>query len=144
MGTWDFGPFDNDTAADFVADIDEASGREQLVKLRAALVAVEGSVDRIDAPDVEVAVAAAALVARDLEGGEEFKSSNYGRVRKLPSIPNDVILLAHDAVARIISSENDVKDYWDSIGDTGKWHSMLQRLRMVLSSDDSSTTGALW
>ncbi|MFC8766005.1 DUF4259 domain-containing protein, partial [Streptomyces sp. NPDC057193] len=29
MGTWDIGPFDNDTAADFAGDLDEAALEER-------------------------------------------------------------------------------------------------------------------
>lgn len=36
MGTWDIGPFDNDTAADFFCRVDEASAKGKAEVLRAA------------------------------------------------------------------------------------------------------------
>ncbi|PZG38067.1 hypothetical protein C1I98_24840 [Spongiactinospora gelatinilytica] len=41
MGTWDVGPFDNDTAADWRGDLNDAAPSERLDMIRRAL-AVEG------------------------------------------------------------------------------------------------------
>ncbi|WP_373024687.1 DUF4259 domain-containing protein [Streptomyces yangpuensis] len=38
MGTWDTGPFDNDTAADFGGDLDEAAREERKPLIRGVLV----------------------------------------------------------------------------------------------------------
>ena len=38
MGTWDIGPFDNDTAADFGGDLDEAAWEERVSVIRGALL----------------------------------------------------------------------------------------------------------
>lgn len=37
MGTWDFGPFDNDSAADWCGDLDEAAPGDRVGMIRAAL-----------------------------------------------------------------------------------------------------------
>ena len=48
IGTWDYGPFDNDTAADFAADLDVISESARIDKLYDALAAAQGCVGRID------------------------------------------------------------------------------------------------
>lgn len=53
MGTWDVGPFDNDTAADFAGDLDDAAESERENMIRHALTR---TVDTPDYLDSEVAV----------------------------------------------------------------------------------------
>lgn len=61
MGTWDIGPFDNDTAADFGGDLDEAALEEREAMIRSALKRAADHADFLDTSDGERAVAAAAL-----------------------------------------------------------------------------------
>ncbi len=144
VGTWSFGPFDNDTAADFAADLDETPESGRLDKLHDALLAVSGCVGHVDGPRAEVAVAAAALAARDLAGGEEFQPQHYGPVNQIPSVPKDLITVAAGVVDCIIDGDNDVKDYWNGTGDSEKWLAALKRLRKVLAGDPSGAMDPLW
>ncbi|MBD5654748.1 MAG: DUF4259 domain-containing protein [Candidatus Eremiobacteraeota bacterium] len=61
MGAWEAGPFDNDDAADFVADFDDAPS---VASIEASLekIASAPADDYIEAPDCSRAVAAAALI----------------------------------------------------------------------------------
>ncbi|WP_138894059.1 DUF4259 domain-containing protein [Streptomyces chryseus] len=68
MGTWDVGPFDNDTAADFGGDLDEVAAGEREGIVRSALTRVIDTAAYLEAPESEVAVAA--LVAAQCPGGE--------------------------------------------------------------------------
>ena len=63
MGAWGFGSFDNDDAADFLADATE-SGDLSLV--RGALDNVLTSTEYVEAPDASQAIAAAEIVAAAL------------------------------------------------------------------------------
>jgi hypothetical protein len=144
MGTWDYGPFDNDTAADFAADLDVTPESARIDKLYDALAAAQGCVGRIDGARVEPAVAAAALAARGIAGGEEFQSKHYGPVNNLPPIPKELIAVAADVVERIIDGENDVKEYWNGTSDSAAWLAVMKRLRMVLVSDSLGAMDPLW
>src|SRR5687768_3899739 len=64
VGAWDSGPFDNDDAADFAAELDDADPNQRILLLRAALQAAVDS-DGEDAEDETFprAVAAAAVIA---------------------------------------------------------------------------------
>lgn len=57
MGTWDIGPFDNDTAADFAGDLDEAALEEHEAMVRSVLKRSAGSADFLGICDGERAVA---------------------------------------------------------------------------------------
>jgi hypothetical protein len=72
MGKWGYKPFENDTAADFSGDLDEAPESERLELLWAALSAVVESDGHVDAGRAGVATAAAAVVARDFLAGNIF------------------------------------------------------------------------
>ncbi|MFF3088191.1 DUF4259 domain-containing protein [Streptomyces nojiriensis] len=63
MGTWDIGPFGNDTGADFSGDLDEAPEGEREGLIRDALLRAVGTRDLLDQDIAVEAVAAAALVA---------------------------------------------------------------------------------
>src|SRR5258705_7913835 len=71
MGTWDVGPFNNDTAADWCGDLHDAAGDQRLPLVRAALSAVVDNDDKYLANRLaDQAIAAAAVVASQLPGGE--------------------------------------------------------------------------
>lgn len=142
MGSWGFGAFDNDTAADFADDFDEASEDMRLSMLRTALTDVNRSVGRVDGARAESALAAAALVACTLVGGEEFQRENHGNI--ISSIPGDLISVAGEVADLIINSENDVKEYWSRTSDIDKWFAMVSRLRTVLTGQSSSARDTLW
>src|SRR5688572_22483051 len=70
MGTWDVGPFDNDNAADWCGDLDDAAPEQRAVLIRDALSRVAGHGDEyLDSNDAVEAIAAAAIVASQLPGG---------------------------------------------------------------------------
>ena len=64
MGAWGNGPFDNDDAADFAGDISEtAEAHRVAARLEEALTAVTNADGYVEAPDMNEALAAAAIVA---------------------------------------------------------------------------------
>lgn len=144
MSSGDCGPFDNDTAADFAGDLDEAPESARLGMLHAALAAVGRCGGDIDGSRAEVALAAAAVVARDLPGGAEFQSRYFGPRNRIPPILADLISLATGVADRLVNGENDVKDYWNESGKAARWLAMMRRLRTVLAGDPSSTMDPLW
>ncbi|MFC8095227.1 DUF4259 domain-containing protein [Streptomyces sp. NPDC057301] len=89
MGTWGVHPFDNDTAADFANDLDDAAMAERQSLVRRALLRAAGDRDYLEAPEAEEAVAAAALVAAQCSSGEP------GRLRQVldpaPQPPGDAL-----------------------------------------------------
>lgn len=63
MGAWGEGPFDNDDAADLLAELSAATSTEMADVLQIAITRVLDTEGYLQAPDVSRAVAAAAIVA---------------------------------------------------------------------------------
>jgi hypothetical protein len=106
VGAWDGGAFDNDDAADFSTELDDADPNQRLVLLRAALQAAVDSAD-LDAEErvPPRAIAAVAVIAAshlpptdDSEYGPKFLSSSAD-VFDAPDDLVELALLALDAVA---------------------------------------------
>ncbi|MFF1351841.1 DUF4259 domain-containing protein [Streptomyces sp. NPDC058322] len=98
MGTWDIGPFDNDTAADFGGDLDETALEEREAMIRSVLKRAAGPADFLGICDGERAVAAAALVVAQHPDGDPA-CSNYGPSEPLPELP--AVALNRAAVAMV-------------------------------------------
>ncbi|MBR7828295.1 DUF4259 domain-containing protein [Actinospica sp. MGRD01-02] len=116
MGAWDIGPFDNDTAADFANDLDDAAEHERIPLLRRALDAVIACDAYLDSDFGVEALAASAIAARELPGGQEFASDAY--------------------VERILGEDSEIRQLWlegDETGD-GPWLASTRRLRDILAA----------
>ncbi|MFD9271526.1 DUF4259 domain-containing protein [Streptomyces goshikiensis] len=129
MGTWDVGLFDNDTAADFCGDLDEAAADEREGIVRSTLVRVIGIAGYLEAPESEEAVAAAALVAAQCPGGEPADPI-YGPEEPLPDLTG-LRDLALQALDRIMTEPSELMDLWAD-SDGGPWRVNIRRLQNVL------------
>ncbi|MEU9273817.1 DUF4259 domain-containing protein [Streptomyces sp. NPDC048342] len=130
MGTWDTGPFDNDTAADFANALDDAEPAEREALIRGVLTRTVDAADYLT--EAEEAVAAAALIGAQCPGGEPIDTP-HGPESTMPVFPTDLRTLADDALARIIGDEAGLASNWVDPGDWKQWQAMLNRLRAVLA-----------
>ncbi len=129
MGTWDVGPFGNDTAGDFCDTLDEAAegSRETLVRDR--LVRVIDITGYLDADLAQEAVAAAALTATQCPGGEP-SDPNYGPKQPLPDLLS-LRELAAQALDRIMTEPSELMELWGQ-SKAGLWQASMVRLRNTL------------
>ncbi|NEA59777.1 DUF4259 domain-containing protein [Streptomyces sp. SID13666] len=129
MGTWDIGPFDNDTAADFIGDLDEAAAGEREGVVRGTLTDVIDTVGYLEAPESERAAAAAALVAAQCPGGEP-SDPIYGPEEPLPDLtgPRGLALQAPE---RVMTEPSELMDLWTE-SDGEPWCANIHRLQNVL------------
>ncbi|MFG5718342.1 DUF4259 domain-containing protein [Streptomyces murinus] len=138
MGTWDIGPFDNDTAADFAGDLDEAAAEERVPMIRRVLERAAACVEFLEVPDAERAVAAAALVvAQHHAGGPQHPAGGpsgpgYGPSEPLPPFPADLRALAVAALDQVLGGLCELAVVWDEAVDGPKWRRDIVRLRDVL------------
>ncbi|MFD0368564.1 DUF4259 domain-containing protein [Streptomyces sp. NPDC059071] len=132
MGTWDIGPFDNDTAADFSYTVDEAPAERKAEVLLAAFREVTGTGDDyLDSDLAAEAVAAAALIAAQLPGGDPVTTS-YGPERPIPPLPAALRPEAVAALDRVLGKDSELLELWEeSAGD--EWKAGVLRLRAVLA-----------
>ncbi|MGW2743308.1 DUF4259 domain-containing protein [Streptomyces sp. NPDC001450] len=129
MGTWDTGPFDNDTAADWCNGLDDAAADERAGLVRDALVRAVDTEDYLEAPEAEEAVAAAALVAARLPGGA-IPSPHYGPEEPLPDL-TALRPLALQALDRVVTEPSELLDLWED-SEGGPWRSGVERMRQIL------------
>ena len=73
MGTWGTGPFDNDTAADFAGDLDDAPPGEREALVRGVLARTVSAAGYLD--EAQEAVAAAALISASARAAGRQKRS---------------------------------------------------------------------
>jgi Domain of unknown function (DUF4259) len=115
MGTWDSGPFDNDAAADWCAELTAADPAQRVPVIRRALTEVIDEDGYLDYDLAAQAVAAAAVVATGRPGGPpvdspgmpEFLAAGTG-----PPLPEDLAPLASRAVDRVLSDDSEWRQLW--------------------------------
>ncbi|MGY3204968.1 DUF4259 domain-containing protein [Streptomyces sp. TE5632] len=130
MGTWDTGPFDNDTAADFANTLDDAEPGAREALIRGVLIRTIDATGYL--AEAEEAVAAAALIAAQCPGGDPVDTP-YGPETPMPALPTDLRTLADEALARIADDEAGPASNWVDPQDWKRWRTMLSRLRAVLA-----------
>ncbi|MFJ8746526.1 DUF4259 domain-containing protein [Embleya sp. NPDC127516] len=130
MGTWDTGPFDNDTAADFANTLDDAGPEEHEALIRGVLTRTVDAIDYLF--EAEKAIAAAALIATQSPGGEPV-DSGYGPEEPMPVSPAVLRTLAAEALDRIASDDSGLIANWLEAANARQWLAHINRLRAVLS-----------
>ncbi|MFD8839906.1 DUF4259 domain-containing protein [Streptomyces griseofuscus] len=131
MGTWGIGPFDNDTAADFAVDLDEAAAAERVPMIRRVLERAAAGAEFLEIPEAERAAAATALVlAQHPAGGPS--GSGYGPSEPLPPLPAELRTLALAALDQVAGGLCELAVVWDQAVDGPKWRRGVVRLRDVL------------
>ncbi|MFJ9724732.1 DUF4259 domain-containing protein [Streptomyces sp. NPDC101209] len=130
MGTWDTGPFDNDTAADFADCLDDARPEERERLIRGVLMRTVDAVGRLT--EGAEAVAAAALVASQCPGGDSIDTS-YGPEEPMPTLPDDLRQLATQAIDRVLHDEDGPASNWVDPQDGKQWQANLNHLRTALA-----------
>ncbi|GAB7037681.1 MULTISPECIES: DUF4259 domain-containing protein [Catenuloplanes] len=116
MGAWDVGPFDNDSAADWCGELNDAAPEQRVAFVRAALSRVAEHGDAfLDSRYAEQAIAAAAVVASQLPGGTTVDTPyapdfllNGGRVE----MAGDVPAIAVRALDRVVGDDSEWRELW--------------------------------
>ncbi|HYV79600.1 MAG TPA: DUF4259 domain-containing protein, partial [Streptosporangiaceae bacterium] len=128
MGTWGIGPFDNDTAADFAGDLDDALPGEREALVRGVLTRTVRATGYLD--EAQEAVAAAALIAAQCPGGRPVETV-YGPEQPLPVFPEDLRELAARALDRALAGYPGL-EMWVGPADAPQWLAAVAALRDVL------------
>ncbi|MFF6791030.1 hypothetical protein ACVW0K_002120 [Streptomyces filamentosus] len=131
MGTWDVGPFDNDTAADFSYRVDEApeGGKAEVLRTAFRLVTEVGE-EELDADLAVEAIASAALVAAQCPGGEPVTA--YGPKEPLGALPEELRPAAVAALDRVLTEPSELLELWEE-SDGEEWKAGVLKLRGVLA-----------
>lgn len=143
MGTWDAGPFDNDDAADFAGELDDAPAQARIEMIGAVLERVADPTDddsRLS--DAPRAVAAAALIAAQCPGGSPV-DPNYGPSTPMPQFPVYLRDLAIKALDSVTTKPTWLAEAWNEGPDGPEWHRAISELRTILDPPQEETLFAL-
>lgn len=133
MGAWDTGPFDNDSAADWCGDLNEAGTGQRVDLIRSTLETAATDLDYLDHDDAAPAIAAAAIVAASMPGGTPITSAyapDFLLCGEALSFSPDLPALAVRALDRIVGDDSEWSSLWE--GNAAAFD-QVRHLRSVLS-----------
>lgn len=121
MGAWDHTIFDNDTACDWIYDVEESDDLSVIEETIDKLLECEGN--DIEAPEAEEALAAIETITRLIgNGGEKnsYTESLDSWVASHPQeIPQSLIENANKAIGLILSEQSELRELWAESDETG-------------------------
>jgi hypothetical protein len=129
VGAWDSGPFDNDDAADFATELDDADPNQRILMLRDALQAAADTDDTIDEDVYLRALAAAAVAAASRVDavGDSGYAPKFLATDETFAVPEDVIELALLALDRLAEGNDEYAEFYGEAG-------TLESLRSALTT----------
>lgn len=131
MGTWGTGWFENDAAADFVGDVEDAEPSARPALIAARLQSVADQHGYVEGPDADEGLAAAALVA--LAGGAPV-AEEVEVASTLPAPDAATLTLAGSVVTRLSSpQDNEWFDLWMEVGEAEGATARLAELQQALA-----------
>jgi hypothetical protein len=133
VGTWGEGPFDDDNAADWVWELQEAADWRVIESALRGAADVPSS-DYLEAPDGQIAWAAAAVVAAadDPSAVPLPDEASQWLAAHRDSRPTELRPLAVRALQRVMGSESELAELWQEAGDDG-WRANIQRLSALVA-----------
>ena len=138
MGTWDVGPFDNDTAADWCGDLHDATPTLRPAMVRGAFTAVvDNGDDYLDSDLAVEAIAAAAIVASQLPGGAAITSSyapDFLLEGDSIEVSDDVPALAVRALDRIVGDDSEWRELWEETGEDAPALAAPRQIRATIDA----------
>lgn len=126
-GTWDIGPFDNDTASDWYLEFSENPSWESVRKAFAATARSR----RVDADTASVAIAAAAIVAAvHQQRFDTLPTEGRATISILEAPSPDLLRAANTALSRI-EQNSELAELWNE-DDPAAWVTSLNLIRTGL------------
>lgn len=133
MGAWGSDSFENDDAADWVADFCDAPDQAAIVKTLSAVANLDAG-DYLEASDCSVGIAAAEVVAA-LKGAPNLNLPD-GTKTCLSSLKikaeAGLIALALKTIARI-KTNSELKELWDESENPEEWYQAVSNLEERLN-----------
>ena len=128
MGAWGTGTFDNDDAADWAYELEDAP---DLAPARQALSSTMDTDGHLELPEGASAVAAAAVVAASFDGNLKGLPERVGDwIDDHPdTATRGDARLAIDALGRVMSEESELRDLWAEAPEGTEWIQEIERLR---------------
>ncbi|MEM1056699.1 MAG: DUF4259 domain-containing protein [Bacteroidota bacterium] len=129
MGTWGPGSFDNDDALDWLAEFENATSTEPIID---ALLTVVETAAYLEAPDAQVALAAAEVVAAMNRQAGDVPEEVTAWVEKQTRVPTiREVDLGRRATERV-RTNSELLDLWTE-ADPSAWFEKVENLQSRLA-----------
>jgi hypothetical protein len=132
VGAWGAGVFENDSALDWVVELEERGGIEPVAE---ALEKATASPDAyLDADDGGMALAAAEAVAASRGAPTDDLPAEVAGWARANAVRVDArhVAAALAAVQRVGGDDSELADLWEESGGAGEWREHLVGLRVRL------------
>ncbi|WP_170219200.1 DUF4259 domain-containing protein [Nocardioides litoris] len=129
MGSWDAGAFDNDDAADWSGELDEARNPARFA--RETLRTAVRTTGYLEAPAGSAAVAAAAWFA---SAHDAAPPSAYAPSTRPPRLTRRHRRLATAALQRVRGTDSELRDLWEESGELVAFAGMVDELLEALAT----------
>jgi hypothetical protein len=136
MGAWGARAFQNDGAADWAWQVDEAVADERIHVVREALRLAAENDGYLDIDDASAAVGAAAIVSSQIPGGYVLGAYDGPKCLAdgtMPALPVELRALAVRALDRIVGDRSEWQGLW-SEGDGTEAFEDVARIRESLAT----------
>jgi hypothetical protein len=136
MGTWGTGVFDNDDAADFSGDLDDAEPSDRSRLIHEALTVAADNSDYLESPEANTAIAAAAIVASlqpDGPGVDSTYGPDFLAAGETIELPEDMVELSLRAIARVLDEESEWRELWEESDGLDEAIAALEPIRAALN-----------
>ena len=132
MGAWGSGSFENDDAADWLADFCDAPDKDSISRALSAVADV-GAEEYLEAPDCSVGLAAAEVVAA-LKGAPNSDMPDEAKecVSKLKITAEPTMVSLASRVVERIKTNSELKELWDESEDPAEWYADVAKLEARL------------
>lgn len=135
MGTWGYGPFENDVAADFVDGLDDARPEDRKTMVRSALLAAADSEAPLSSDTAIVATAAAAVVATRADGNvsPEFPCApEFLDEPDTLAVDTEIVTLAAAGSDRALDQRSHLARVWQASGRIEEFRAATELIRSAL------------
>lgn len=135
MGAWGNGSFDNDDAADFIADVTDGSDVAPVRDIFATVLAAD---EYLEAPDASQAIAAAEIVAAALGRPTNAALQEDGLAdwleRAMPIADPGLAKQAMQVLDRILAPKSELRELWEESDEFADWQAAIIGLRSHLQA----------
>lgn len=134
MGAWDIGPFDNDDASDWLADLED-TGDFSLIQDALRIITEMDDDDYIEAGDGNIAIAAAEIVAA-LHGNPnaDLPENAQTWVEEFEDVDAGPLISSARAALKRLRANSEVKQQWEESGDLKRWLAQMTDLDKRLAA----------
>jgi len=124
MGAWDFGPFDNDDASDWLYELEESSDTSIIAATFDVIFHIGD--EYLEATDCSNALAAAEILAALLGHPlAKLPDNALAWIEAHSGLDGSALVPTAQAVIQRIRTNSELKELWDESEDAAKWYATL-------------------